>query len=457
MAFLFGNLQFRATMSLLVAMLLTASTSFTAMIKVAIDVSLVGKLGSSELAAFTFVFPIIFLIMSAGRGIYIATAGVFSGDNYINDRHVYNRPVILALIVSLSLGLLVGAFMYCALPVLMHSMGAFGHQGRIDDYFSVWLWTIPMMFISANTFAIARNLGYLKIASSLTFIATAVGVIFSWLLIPHDFGSGPLGIVGSAYSTLITSSLSTSLSLAFIFYCSKTRLNDKPQDELSAMTWRILSVGFPVFLSTILQFIFMSFTTRIFSGFGQDSIAAYGIIGRIEQILFVFQTAFVTVAIPTLIRRFSEGDYDRAKKFIASIVRLMLIVGVGLALILFFLRATIVEVAAPSAASRAICIFYLTFIAVTNCFQGIFLLAATSLNLLGKANKALLWCFLNYCVVSPGTLFLFSTSVHVDACLLGLAFSNVLSGSVAWYCISAELRNKYGTHSKTYSTTIRNT
>jgi Na+-driven multidrug efflux pump len=390
-----------ASKVMLTGMFFTASTALIAIAKIGLDVWLVGRLGSSELAAFSFVFPVLFLMLSIGRGLYIATASIFAGANYIQGGRVNRTALLKVLTLSLLLGCGVSVVAYCSLPWLLRLMGAGDLQARLDEYFIVWLWTVPMMFLSANTFAIARNLGYIKLASALTLGATIAGALASLILVPAEFSGRPLGIVGSAYSTLLTSFLSTAASLFVVFYFSRARDANQTETTMSALLVRTSRIAFPVLFSNILAFAFMSYTTRILAGFGEDAVAAYAIIGRFEQFLFVFQTAFVTVAIPAMSRRFSSGNPGSGRAFAFGAGKLMLAVGALLALLLMVAATTVADWAAPTSESAALCAFYLTYCAIATVFQGIFLLATTALNLVGQARKALLCYFLNYCVLSP--------------------------------------------------------
>lgn len=423
-------------------MFFTASTTLIAIAKIGLDVWLVGRHGSSELAAFSFVFPVLFLMLSIGRGLYIATASIFAGHQYIEAGRVNRTALLRILTLSLVLGTAVAVIAYCSLPWLLRAMGAGNLQARLDEYFMVWLWTIPMMFLSANTFAIARNLGYIKLASALTLGATVAGALASLILIPAEFSGRPLGIVGAAYSTLLTSFLSTAASLFVVFYCSRTRQSPvreaRPWDML-VRTWRI---AFPVLFSNILVFAFMSYTTAILAGFGEDAVAAYAIIGRFEQFLFVFQTAFVTVAIPAMSRRFASGSLKSGCAFAVGTGKLMLAVGALLVLLLFAFATIVADLVAPTVESATLCAFYLTYCAMGTVFQGIFLLSATALNLIGQARKALLCYFLNYCVLSPLVISLpvLTSAQHV---LGALAACALVSGVLASYYASRTIGRQH--------------
>lgn len=427
---------------MLTGMFFTASTTLIAIAKIGLDVWLVGRHGSSELAAFSFVFPVLFLMLSIGRGLYIATASIFAGAHYIEGGRVNRIALLRILSLSLVLGSLVSVLTYCSLPWLLRSMGAGNLQARLDEYFMVWLWTVPMMFLSANTFAIARNLGYIKLASALTLGATIAGAVASLILIPAEFSGKSLGIVGSAYSTLLTSFLSTAASLLVVLYCSRTRDSRLSETRLWALLVRTWRIAFPVLFSNILVFTFMSYTTGTLAGFGQDAVAAYAIIGRFEQFLFVFQTAFVTVAIPAMSRRFASGNLNSGRAYAYGAGKLMLAVGTVLALLLMAFATVIADLVAPTAESAALCAFYLTYCAISTIFQGIFLLSATALNLVNQSRKALLCYFLNYCVLSPLVIGL-HVLTSAEHALGALAACALVSGVLASYYATRTIRRQH--------------
>lgn len=422
------------------AMLFTASTALTSMAKAMFDVSLVGKIGGSELAAFAFVFPILFLLISVGNGIYVATAASFVGNDRIDDGKVLLGPFLHSALVSLMLGALVGGAMLLLLPFLLTAMGARDHLVRLDGYFTVWLWTVPMMFVSANTFAIIRNLEFFKTASFITLFATMAGAGLSFTLIPAGPGGKVWGVVGSAYSTLATSFLSTALSLAFVFRHSKSGGDGAFWGAFKDMAHRILGIGLPVLLSNVLLFLFLSLITRVFSSFGQNSIAAYGINGRVEQVLLYFQTAITTVATPTLSRLWADGDRASLVGYTHEVAKLMLWVAGTLAVTAFLARHWIAALAAPTPETYAICIFFLTVVPFTTGLQGVFILTTTLLNLMKRPGKSLLWSATFYGAVNAPIL-LASQYTNVRISIVSLVIGTVIGGAAAWYRIGREIRD----------------
>lgn len=426
-------------LAFIVATLFTASTALTSMVKAVFDVSLVGRIGGDELAAFAFVFPILFLLISVGNGIYVATAASFVGDDRIADGKVLRGPFLHSVLVSLALGVLVGGAMFLLLPTLLTAMGAKDHLARLAGYFVVWLWTVPMMFVSANTFAIIRNLGFFKTASLITLFATVVGAGLSLALIPERDGHKVWGVVGSAYSTLATSSLSTSLSLLFVFLCSKQGGVGAFWSAFRDMAHRILGIGLPVLLSNVLLFLFLSLITRVFSSFGQNSIAAYSINGRVEQVLLYFQTALATVATPTLSMLWAADDREGLVDYTHDVARLMLWVAGVLAAIAFVTRHWIATLAAPTPETYAICILFLTVVPFTTGLQGIFVLTTTLLNLMKRPGRSLLWSAIFYGAVNAPIL-VASQFTNVRISIIGLAIGTVIGGTASWYWISREIR-----------------
>src|ERR1700754_793526 len=97
----------------------TTSMWVTSMGKVTLDVSLVGEIGSSELAAFAFVFPILFLLISVAGGIYVAAAAACAGAVRLDNGRVRRGPLLQSVLVSLILGALVAAVLHACLPGLL--------------------------------------------------------------------------------------------------------------------------------------------------------------------------------------------------------------------------------------------------------------------------------------------------------------------------------------------------
>ena len=342
------------------------------------------------------------------------------------------------------LGCVSGCVLHACLPGLLTAMGAANHLAQLARYFSIWLWTVPLMFVSANTFAIIRNLGYFKTASAITLVATAVGAYLSILLIPVHMGGAIWGVAGSAYSTLATSALSTMLSLAFVVVLSCKGGESAFWSAFVEMAQNILIIGLPVLLSNILLFLFLSMLTRVFSGFGQDSIAAYGINGRVEQILLYFQTAFVTVATPTITRLWTKHDSASMLVFIRGMASLMFWFSLVGAAIVFVARHWIAAMASPTPETYKICVFFLCVVPGTIGLQGIFILATTALNLMKKPGRSLLWCGVYYGVINAPLLLASQSLGDARWSISALALATIVAGALSWLLISREIKAATG-------------
>lgn len=421
---------------------MTASTTLVAMVKFAVDAALVGQRSATELAAFAFVFPLLFLAISAGRGIYTGSAAVFSNGGGLEDFLVKSRPLVGALLFSVAIGVTAGAIFILALGHYTQAVGAEPYADNLKAYFNVWVLSVPLMFISANTFAIARNMGFVTVAGSFTLVANVAGVAASLLLIPDGaFGLG-LGIEGAAYSTLLTSLISTCLSLLFIG--KRVLWVEKPTwwAEMARTAKSITAIAVPVFLSNLMLFLFMAATTGAIALFGVDALAALGAIGRIEQILLAFQIAFTTVGIATFSHLFSGNDWHRALLHLRRLAGLMLGAGIISWLLSAALSGVIAGVMTSTADSVSVTSFYLQFLTISICFQGFFLLGVTLLNLMGCARRALLWCFSNYCAIGPILLVVSVNGSDVRHSLIALAATNVGFGIFALVRTHSLLKKK---------------
>ncbi len=424
------------------------------MVKAAIDVALVGRVDAAQLAAFAFVFPVLFLAISGGRAIYTGTAATFIVGNGLHNGRVQIKPLVCALVLSAAVGLCLGVLLLVLLQAYVQIMGAEEYSEYLKQYFSIWVWTIPMMFMSANTFAIARNMGFITLAGTFTLIANMVGIACSWVFIPDNGMGMGLGLQGSAYSMFVTSAISTGLCLFFVV---KRTISDSGVQwiiQFLGTSKKVIGVAVPVLLSNILLFAFITFTTKIIALYGQDALAAFGAIGRIEQILLAFQIAFTTVAIASFSRCFAQNDWSEGLAYFRRIIGLMLGVGVVFSLLSIAVNSLVASSLAPTPASSAITAFYLKLLTIAVFFQGEFLLAVTILNLIGEPQRALLWCFMNYCVVGPVFLGLSVIGSDVRFCLVAMSVANMAFGIFALRRVYALLEIKGAMFGQKYQQTV---
>jgi len=248
-----------------------------------IDGIIVGKLlGVNALAAVGASFPIIFALISfvigIGSGGTIIVSQYFGAKDYKNVRKAidtiyiflfFSSIVIMTLGISFSRHL----FQLIGLPevIIPQAMA----------YFNTFLLGTVLLFGFNGTSSILRGLGDSVTPLVFLIISSIVNIVLVYVFIKY-FG---WGIRGAAYATVIAQG---GAFFSAILYLNKTHKLVQLKVKELVFDWAIFRKSLQIGLPSGLQQTFVSMgmvaLVSIVNNFGVNVIAAYTIVGRIENI-----------------------------------------------------------------------------------------------------------------------------------------------------------------------------
>ena len=187
-----------------------------------IDTIYVGRLGTAELAALSFTFPVVMVVTSIGLGIGVGASSLISfaiGEgNHLKVQRITSDSLVLALglvIIFIAIG-------YFTIDPLFTALGATPEVlPLIRDYMEVWYLGVPFVVVPMVGNNALRATGDMKTPASIMLSIVAVNIILDPLLI---FGLGPfpeLGLKGAAIATVFARALSLFIGLYVLHFRNK--------------------------------------------------------------------------------------------------------------------------------------------------------------------------------------------------------------------------------------------
>ncbi len=212
-----------------------------------IDTFWLGQYSTEALAAISFAFPMVFLLISVGMGLSVAgsvlVAQHIGADEEAEAEYAASQTVALSLLGASVLGLIGYVFVNGLL-------GLFGASQDVlplaTDYMQVISLGMPFMFGFFVFIALMRGYGDTITPMLVMFGSVLLNVVLDPFLI---FGWGPfprLGIEGAAIATVFSRALALVVGLAIMFHGArgvKIRLREMRPDL--AFAKKIVSIGFP--------------------------------------------------------------------------------------------------------------------------------------------------------------------------------------------------------------------
>ncbi len=136
-------------------------------------------------------------------------------------------------------------------------------------------------------------------------IGGIVNVVFDYVLI---FGFGPfpaMGLAGAAYATVLSWAVIFLLMMTLLVRESLLSLSFFMDIRQAIKDLRgMLYVAMPAIAAQLLNPVAIAVITRIVSGYGEDAVAAFGIVTRIESLILVGILSLSVVMTPFVASEF---------------------------------------------------------------------------------------------------------------------------------------------------------
>ena len=255
-----------------------------------IDDIMVGKIGTTELAAVSLGNSFLFIAMSLGIGFSTAITPLIAeadGEgNVAKGKAVFKHGLFLCTV----LGTMLFAFILLSKPLMYHMKQPAEVVALAIPYLEIVAFSlIPMIMFQAFK-QFSDGLSQTKYAMWATLLANVINVVLNYLLIYGKFGFPELGIVGAAIGTLI----SRVVMLLFMWLLLKSKEKFQPYiTDLNFMSIKktvikkILSLGVPSALQMFFEVAIFTAGIWLSGVLGSNAQAANQIALKLSSLTFM--------------------------------------------------------------------------------------------------------------------------------------------------------------------------
>ena len=301
-----------------------------------VDTIYVGRLGTKELAAMAFTFPVVFFFTSITGGLGMGATSVIARTLGSGDERRASRLIFDSLILSMLVAVVSTMAGLATIGPLFRVMNA-GPEDMvlIRDYMGIWYFGITAVVIPMVGNAIIRSTGDTKTPMKIMLFAVTVNVVLDPLLI---FGLGPfprMGLAGAALATVIARVTTMFLALYVLVRVKKLLKWDLPSPGGLLRSWKdVLHVGAPNAVVNALTPLSQAAVTAIVAGYGVNAKAGFGAATRLEGLVIMPIIAFCTVLVPFIGQNYGSGRVDRVRKAISIGFKLLVAYGLVIYIII---------------------------------------------------------------------------------------------------------------------------
>jgi putative MATE family efflux protein len=305
-----------------------------------LDTVMIGRLGTVELAAVGLGNQVFFLYNLALFGL-CSGASIFTAQFWgKRDIQGIRRNTGFGLILALAGA---GLFTMAGLLVPDRIIAVYSHDPAVIAAGAEYLRVLAPSFIPFGISMIfmhtLRSVERVKLPMAATFAALSVNAVLNYCFI---FGAGPfpaMGVRGAAIATVI-SRITEMLILILASYIHKYPPAGSIGELLNfntAYIRRFIRVVLPVLINEITWSLGISLQNLIFARTNTDAIAAFNIVGTINQLTWVLFIGLGNGVAVLIGKKIGEGDEKSARDYASRITIFAPLLALGAIVVLLLL------------------------------------------------------------------------------------------------------------------------
>lgn len=342
------------------------------------------------------------------------------------DLHGVKRVSSFCFYIALATGVVLALVMSLLHRPLLTLLGANAETMPYAlDYYMVLVLCAPIIVLSFIHSSLVRCEGM----STESMVGTVIGAVINIILDPILISGAKLGAMGAAIATVI-GYLCSVLYFLWLLHKKSRCLSVAPSlckitgEELR----QILGVGITAALSNLMQSLCVIVTNQFLLPYGNDKIAAMGIVLKVNMIAQLVLTGFAFGGVPLFGYLYGARQRQEMKKLIRFCLGFLTALSLILTAVLCLCARPLMGVFLGDASMISAGAQMLRWQAVTTIFAGIVLLLTVLFQATGKVVPAFILS-----ISRQGVVFIAATLV----CVRLFAYQGVLMGQAAADVVSA--------------------
>ena len=415
----------RSLFNLTAPMMLAVSSNILVQM---LEIGFIGQLGTTEVAAITFTFPLTMILSSIALGIGIGTSSVIArsvGGGDSEDVRRLGTHSLFLVVGTLSVLSFVG---WLTIDPVFTVLGADADtlvliHDYLDIYYpSVVLFTLTM--VAGNVMRANGNAaipGMVMTAGAVFNLALDPLLIFGWLGLPR------MELAGAATAMAISRVATTIILMGYIY-----RSNLILTQQILAGFWqsarRIMAVGIPAIATQMIGPVSAAIITRMLAGHGEVVVAGFGVATRIEAVSIMLLFALSGSIGPFVGQNWGANRVDRVREGLHTTYKFSIVWGLIAALLVTVLGGTFASWVDDNDAVIATAAVYLSIVPWSYGLWGVLMMASACFNALGKPLPSTALSFTRMFILYIPLAMLMNAQFGYQGVFYATAISNAVMG-----------------------------
>lgn len=396
------------------------------------DTWFIGLLGTDELAALGFTFPLTILVSYFGVGLGIGTSALAGKALGSSDTKEAARITLASMLFALLAGLAMIFLARSAIGWIFPMLGA-GPEGMvlIKQFMSVWILGIPLLLMQFSGTAVIRASGNARLHGSLMVAGAVLNAVLDPLFI---FGWGPvpaMGLAGAALATVLAWLFTVVLICHYLALRERLLLLRLPPLRELLSSWRkLLHICLPASLANMITPISTGVLTATVASYGPAAVAAYGVISRVESFIMLVVLGMSMSLPPFISQNYGACRYERVCEGLRLSLRFVLVLQLTLYALVALAAPWIALIFTRDPEVQEVIVLALRILPASYAFQGMVVLSASTFNALHAPRNGLLTSLTRFVVFYVPLALLGSHLGGLKGLFIGAALGNLCAGIV---------------------------
>ncbi len=411
------------------------------------DTYFVARLGTRELAAISFTFPVVSVMFGIAMGLGTGTISVVARAIGSGDQERVRRISSDSLLLSLLTVLAAAAVGMLTIDPLFRALGAGDDVlPLIRQYMTIWYPGMVFLVIPMVANASIRASGDTKLPAFIMTSGTLVNMVLDPLLIFGLWGFPRWELKGAAIASVIARVLILISSLTILHF-HKRMLDFRPPGLSQLLdSWRqITTLAIAASATNIMPSVAVAFVTRLIAEFGAGAVAAWGAGSRVSHFVLIPIYALGSGLVPFVGQNWGAERYDRVRQARRYAYRFSFLWGGAMVVILHLGTESIAVHFSTEGEVVSRIVQYLWIVPLGFGMMGVFLMTEETLNAIGRPAVATLTTAIHMLLLYAPLAYMGTRWWQMTGLFSGVAAADILAGFVGVITVHRLCRQKEST------------
>lgn len=392
------------------------------------EIAFIGQLGTQQLAAITFTFPLVMMLTSIALGIGIGTSSVIArgvGSGAGDDaRRLGTHSLLLVAGATLALS----AIGWLTIDPVFTALGATPEvMVHIHRYLDIYYPGVVLMTLTMVAGNVMRANGSANIPGLVMTLGALVNLVLNPILIFGWFGLPRMELAGAATASVVTRAGTAAVLLYYVARGNMVLVRAVTTGFLDSCR-RILHVGLPAMATQLIGPVSAAVVTRLLAGHGEVVVAGYGVATRVESVAVMLLFALSGSIGPFIGQNWGANRPERVAEGLRVTYQFCIAWGIVAALPMIFFGRVIAGWIDHSPMVVDTAAFYLAVVPWSYGLWGILMMTSASFNALGKPIPSTILSFTRMFLLYIPLALLLNGIFGYQGIFVATAVSNALMG-----------------------------